>query len=719
MRTKTIGIYTFFVLSFAVVSHVSAQPFPAVKALVERRVPWIVSRLVLDSIGSEKGKDIFRLRTDKGKLTVAASNANAAAKGLYYFLTHYCHRSMSHLGDNLSAVKKLPQLKSPITIISPYPVRYALNYCTISYSMAFYDWPQWAHELDWMAFNGVNLMLAPIGTEIIWQKTLQQCGLSEQAIRDFIPGAAFTAWWLMGNMEGWGGSVSQTYIDRQMHLQKKILNRMQSLGIRPVLQGFYGMVPKGMKEKYPDWNIVSQGKWAGGFRRPDILLATDPHFKEVAATYYHTMNEIYGSGIQFFAGEPFHEGGITKGIDMPALAAKVQAEMMQNYPGSTWVLQGWQNNPTDQLLDHLDKKHVLIQELFGENTENWNRRQGYNNTPFIWCTVTNFGEKQGLYGKLQRFANEVFRAHNSPYAAAMQGVGIMPEGIVNNPVVYAFVLDLGWQAQKVEVTKWLHDFVKARYGADNAALQQAWQIFATTIYRSFDKYQEGPQESVFCARPSMDVGSVSSWGTRVRNYDTAAFAKGVQLLLSAEKDIPNTDTYRTDKIDFARQLLANKGEIWYADMVSAYRSKDSVAFKAAANQFLDGIRLQDALLGYSPYFTLHKWLNDAVKPATPGYDRDNLLLNAKEQITIWGPDDNPRTNLHEYAHKEWNGMMRYFYLPRWEMFVTHCLLTLRGEKVPDVDYFSFEKDWTKKQELYAPRIGTKEELNTLIKRIVG
>ena len=58
-------------------------------------------------------------------------------------------------------------------MVAQYKYRYALNYCTYSYTMSFWNWKEWEHELDWMALNGVNLMLAPMGTEEIWQHVLR------------------------------------------------------------------------------------------------------------------------------------------------------------------------------------------------------------------------------------------------------------------------------------------------------------------------------------------------------------------------------------------------------------------------------------------------------------------------------------------------------------------------------------------------------------------
>ena len=44
-------------------------------------------------------------------------------------------------------------------------------------------------------------------------------------------------------MRGWGGPLPQSWIHNQLALQHKILDRMRSLGMIPVLPGFAGHVP--------------------------------------------------------------------------------------------------------------------------------------------------------------------------------------------------------------------------------------------------------------------------------------------------------------------------------------------------------------------------------------------------------------------------------------------------------------------------------------------
>ena len=200
---------------------------------------------------------------------------------------------------------------------------------------------------------------------------------------------------------------------------------MKSLGIEPLMPGFYGMVPSNLKTKSKA-HIIPQGNW-GAFTRPDILDPTDPEFERIAAIFYDETRRLYGSDIRFFSGDPFHEGGATEGVSLGDAGRAIQKVMQKHFPGSIWVLQGWQDNPKPGLLEKLDKRYVLVQELFGENTNNWETRKGYEGTPFIWATVTNFGERPGINGKLQRFADEVYRASLGEYSSYMKGWGYCPK----------------------------------------------------------------------------------------------------------------------------------------------------------------------------------------------------------------------------------------------------------------------------------------------------
>ena len=672
-----------------------SQQFEPVKALVKRRAPWLSSHVIFKPL-NDTATDTFELQTVKNKLVISANGANAAAVGINWYLKYYCHRSMSHMGDNLAPVSVLPIVKQKLHIAAPAKYRYALNYCTYNYTMSFYSWHDWERELDWMALNGVNTMLTVEGIEAVWQNTLRKVGYSEKEINDFIVGPAYTAWWLMGNIEAWGGPMPQTQIENRKLIQQKMIKRMKELGMQPVLQGFYGMVPSSLKNKNKA-HIIDQGNW-GAFKRPDILDPADPEFSRIAGIYYTEMQKLYGKDIRFFAGDPFHEGGKTDNVDLGKAGAGIQAEMQKYYPGSIWVLQGWQDNPKQAMLDGLDKSKVLVQELFGEFTNNWEKRKAYENTPFIWCSVNNFGERPGVYGKLQRFADEIDRARNSPYRNYLKGVGIMPEGINNNPPDYDLMLELGWRKDHVNTQSWIKGYASYRYGVSNEHADKAWQGFLQTIYQSLPGYQEGAGESIFCARPALKIKSTSSWGTFVRNYDTLLFENSVKEFVKASPQLINTATYKIDLINMVRQVLANKGAIVFNQLVTAYNDKNLQAFNKASAQFVHMIQLTDDLLNTDNYFKLNTYLKQAVNNGNTTEEKANNLKNSLMQITYWGENNRSEDNLHEYAYKEWSGLMDNYYLPRWQMYFDYLRANLQGKTTREPDYFSWERNWVEQNQ---------------------
>src|SRR5690242_2919307 len=148
-----------------------AGEFDGVAGIVKRRVPWLDGHIIFKKMGG--GEEGFMLSSAGGKVVVSATGPNAAAEGLDWYLKYYCHRSMSHMGDNLEAVAVLPMVKEPVTVRAVARYRHALNYCTYNYSMSFYTWKDWERELDWMALNGVNLMLVANGEEAVWQRVLR------------------------------------------------------------------------------------------------------------------------------------------------------------------------------------------------------------------------------------------------------------------------------------------------------------------------------------------------------------------------------------------------------------------------------------------------------------------------------------------------------------------------------------------------------------------
>lgn len=65
---------------------------------------------------------------------------------------------------------------------SPFKIRHALNAVTASYSLQWFDWTRWERLIDWMALNGINAPLMPIGHEYVQAKMLEQFNLTDSKV---------------------------------------------------------------------------------------------------------------------------------------------------------------------------------------------------------------------------------------------------------------------------------------------------------------------------------------------------------------------------------------------------------------------------------------------------------------------------------------------------------------------------------------------------------
>ena len=82
-------------------------------------------------------------------------------------------------------------------------------------------------------------------------------------------------------------------------------------------------------------------------------------------------------------------------------------------------------------------------------------------------------------------------------------------------------------------------------------------------------------------------------------------------------------------------------------------------------------------------------------------EKDLYEWNARVQITTWGNRAvADQGKLRDYAHKEWNGILKDFYYKRWKMFLDGLAGSLNGTPAPKWDWYAIEEPWTKVSNTY-------------------
>ena len=185
--------------------HEGISPSAPVYSLIERICPGSSGNFIILIDTAASGSFFELSQSADGRVSISADCPVSAATGLNWYLKYYAgiHLSWNCMRAELPA--ELPPVPVPERRTTRSQYRYYLNYCTFSYSMAFWDWARWEQELDWMAIHGINLCLAAVGSDALWLNVLRRLGYSDSDAADFIAGPAFQAWWLMNNLEGWGG----------------------------------------------------------------------------------------------------------------------------------------------------------------------------------------------------------------------------------------------------------------------------------------------------------------------------------------------------------------------------------------------------------------------------------------------------------------------------------------------------------------------------------
>ena len=536
---------------------------------------------------------------------------------------------------------------------------------------------------------------------------MTKLGYTKDEINEFIAGPAFQGWWLMNNLEGWGGPNPNSWYKQRETLQKQILKRMREYGIRPVLPGYSGMVPHNAKERL-GLNVSDPGLWCG-YRRPAFLQPTDPRFNEIADLYYKEMSRLYGKA-DFYSMDPFHEGGNVAGVDLNAAGQAIWGAMKKANPKAVWVAQAWQANPRQKMIENLPAGDLIVLDLFAESRPQWGdpestwyRKEGFGKHDWLYCMLLNYGGNVGLHGKMKHVIDEFYKAKTSSFGKTMKGVGMTMEGSENNPVMFELLCELPWRPARFDKDEWLKNYTVARYGKADKAVQDAWLLLSNTIYNCPAKNtQQGTHESVFCGRPDYDVYQVSSWSEMEPYYKPEDIIRAAGIMLSATDRFKGNNNFEYDLIDIVRQAVAEKGRLVYPIMIDAYKAGEKELFAASSQRFLDLILLQDKLLAARPEFKVGTWIEKARNLGTTPEEKDLYEWNARVQVTTWGnrvaADEG---GLRDYAHKEWNGLLRDFYYNRWKVWIDRQKAQLNGAPVKAIDFYAIEEPWTKQTNPYS------------------
>ena len=671
----------------------------AAEWLIKRTIKDRASAFRLESIPQEKGRDVFEVEAHDGKVTIKGSGALALSRGFYHYLRNACNSQVTWAGSHIDLPARLPDFHRT-RVVTPYRYRQMFNVCTFGYTTVWWDWKRWEKEIDWMALHGISMPLAMVGEEAVWQKVWLAMGLTQQDLDSFFTGPAFLPWHRMGNVNGHGGPLPQGWLNAQASLQKKILARMRSLGMTPVVPAFSGFVPAGFKRLHPEARVYDLAAW-GGFppeQRTHILAPTSPLFREIGGRFITAYTAMFGTD-HYYLADSFNElqvpvSDTARYRELAQFGEAVYASILAGDPQGTWVMQGWlffndrgfwDKASARALLSRVPDDRMVILDLANELWHGWKAQDAFYGKQWIYSIIHNFGGNNPLTGNLEFTAEDPAAALNSPAHGRLEGIGLAPEGIENNDVLYELSTDMYWSHSAINLSRWLEGYVRSRYGAAPPALGRAWTLLAGSAYEhGATNIRHG-----FQMRPRRTVQG---------NVDVSpAFLAAARTFLSVADSMRDNPLYTADAIEITAQALGGAADDRLRDAIRAHDSgmpelRDTL--EAQALRLMDDI---DALLNCREDRRLERWIGDARSWGTNARDSALYEENARTQVTVWGGPE-----LFDYASKMWSGLVRDFYEGRWKKYFEMLRATPPGGAVRSEELVAWENDWTKRTGLSSP-----------------
>jgi len=442
---------------------------------------------------------------------------------------------------------------------------------------------------------------------------------------------------------------------------------------------------------------VKKTNWGAGFDDVYILDPEDSLFEVIGRRFIEAQTSAYGTD-HFYSADTFNENQPPSNEPsyLAAISKKVYASMAVADPKAVWVMQGWMfhyaasfwgNAQIKALLGAVPDDHMIMLDLYSESHPVWDRTQAYFGKPWIWNMLNNFGGNTFLWGRMEAVASGPALALQDAGAGEFSGIGLAPEGIEENPALYQLMLDNTWRDSAISLASWLPAYVRARYGVTNANALAAWRVLATSVYAG--GLGEGGPESIIVARPTTEV-----WADRVRtklDYEPRELARAWGLMVRAADSLGSGDGFRYDLVDITRQVLANYALPLQQRWVLAYLDHDFAAFDSCTARFLDLMDDMDVLLATRREFLLGRWIGDARRCGATAAESDLYEKNARDLITLWGDKE---SGLHEYACRQWSGLIKAFYKPRWEQYFVYLRQKMeRGDRMEETTFDAAIKDW--------------------------
>ena len=253
----------------------------AARALIARVVPASAASFNVAAIPDSAGLDVFEVESQRLAVMLRGSSGVAIASALNWYLEHVAGVNVSLPLKPIALRTPLPRVPTPVRISHPlpHPLLLQLLHLLLLHGVV---------ELERLAAD--DRLDGAQGDQRAAGRDRPGGGVAARAsgIRvqphsrsaDFLVGPAYLPWGWMGNIDGLGGPLPDSWIDSHITLERQILARERALGMTPGAPGVHRpRAASRSRRSFPAPRIHQTGDWSAGFSGTWFLDPQDSLFQ--------------------------------------------------------------------------------------------------------------------------------------------------------------------------------------------------------------------------------------------------------------------------------------------------------------------------------------------------------------------------------------------------------------------------------------------------------
>ncbi len=629
--------------------------------LIKRLAPGFENNFTFEFVEKHNGQDFYGYKEKDGKIHLYGTDKVCTAKAFGKYLENCLGKKIIPCGGEKIEITEAPLPKEEFSACIPQKLRVFGDYTFYSNEAWKWDFSDWEHFLDMLALNGINMAVNLVGNEGVCFYTLMKMDYPQEFALEFISGPAFYAWQMSNRFCNYIPNKSFEHIERSLDLGKLVVGRMKELGITPILSTFSGLVPLVTKKLFGSQNITVEEKWAS-FAKTHKLNIDSVNFRRFFLKYLEIQEEYIGHSDYYMCNQlcNSHLGQKKKEIAYLEASAK-ELDKMADYFNENATLVFSSEGYRSEFVSKIKRCSALVLDIDASAHKITN---GFGSTEFVLGNSQHNNSHNSMQGDIEEVASNPYLEYKEKYENLV-GTGLFPENLRQNPMYFSLSFDVLTQDSKIDLQAWYKNYEKLRYGTTDSFAEDRLNLYKKTCYSK--QHSEVPVGSAICTRPQLNLRHTGIFDRVEPLYENGDLLK---IFVSLQNLGSDSEGYKYDLVNIAKQLLDNKAFFVHKEIANAYRTRNAELYEQKTKEFLQITDDVDAVLSSNRFFYAGSYIDELKKIAKNDDELTYFIINYIAFIGLWGPmnEDNQR---YDYGWQLLGGFLPCYQRVRWEKFFEH------------------------------------------------